>query len=220
MPIYERTEQGAYAAYNVSSPLPRKLRSLLKVIDGKTHTEVYIASLESFGDVPKLLTSLKMAGLIQDQDGAAKSAESADWQQGSAGAELAKKPGFLARLRSSKADFDTSTAFQSPRTEMQTVLPSRMDQTERATRSMESTERSISGAQRRTAHARCVDEMSSFVLAHVPAQAFSILKELEEVDDLDQLAIVLGGYEQMIEPAGPVAKEHMVHIKQIMRENW
>jgi hypothetical protein len=220
MPIYERTEQGQYAAYDASSPLPRKLRSLLKVIDGKTATEVYITSLESFGDVPKLLSSLQMAGLIQDQIKTSKSSDPADLQPMSDAAESARKPGFLARLRTSKADFGTSTAFQSPRTEMQTVLPSRMGQTERATRSMESAERSISGAQRRTAHARCVDEMSSFVLAHVPEQAFSILKELEDAEDLDQLAIILGGYEQMIAAAGPVAKEHVAHIKQIMRENW
>jgi hypothetical protein len=65
MTIYTRTEEGQLAAYSPSSVLPRKLRSLLKVIDGKTPVSVYNDSLKAFGDVEGVLTSLEMAGLIR-----------------------------------------------------------------------------------------------------------------------------------------------------------
>ena len=215
--IYERTQQGQFAAYDASSPLPRKLRSLLKVIDGKTATEVYIKSLESFGDVPKLLQSLEIAGLV-----AALSDDplSLSHLRGVDSADTAKKPGFLTRLRQVKSDFDTNTATQSPSTELLTVSPEQATQTYGSSTRMEREVQAISGEQRRTALARCVDEMSSFVLAHVPDQAFSILSELDQVTDLEQLAIVLGGYEQMVASAGPVAIEHVARIKQTLREDW
>ncbi len=215
--IYERTQQGQFAAYDGSSPLPRKLRSLLKVIDGKTATDVYITSLESFGDVPKLLQSLEMAGLVA---GVSSEAVSLSLLRGADHADAAKKPGFLTRLRQSKADFSTSTAFQSPSTELLTVSPEHASLVGAPGAPTLREAQIVSGAQRRTALARCVDEMSSFVLAHVPDQAFSILSELEQVHDLDQLAIILGGYEQMVAVAGPASHSHVANIKQIMRESW
>jgi hypothetical protein len=213
--IYERTQQGQFAAYDAGSPLPRKLRSLLKVIDGKTATEVYIKSLESFGDVPKLLESLEMAGLV-----ATVADDSVSDPSGANRAQKSKKPGFLTRLRQVKSDFTTSTASQSHSTELLTVSPHLASQAQGLSTRIDREVQAVTGVQRRTTLARCVDEMSSFVLAHVPDQAFSILSELEQVTDLEQLAIILGGYEQMVASAGSVAQEHVAHIKQIMRENW
>ena len=65
MTIYTRTPQGQAAALNPNSALPRKLRTLLISIDGKTSIETYVSSLSSFGDVASLLESLLNAGLIE-----------------------------------------------------------------------------------------------------------------------------------------------------------
>ena len=65
MTVYMRTEEGQLAAYSADSVLPRKLRSLLKVIDGKTSLDVYGHTLHAFGDVKGVLRSLDLAGLIR-----------------------------------------------------------------------------------------------------------------------------------------------------------
>jgi hypothetical protein len=67
MKVYKRTSEGKWAAFDDLSPLPRKLRILLKAVNGKAPEEVYIKSLSAFGDVHALLQSLEQAGLIADR---------------------------------------------------------------------------------------------------------------------------------------------------------
>ena len=64
MTVYARTPDGQRAAYNAESPLPRKLRTLLKVINGRITEDEYAKMLSSFGDVRELLRSLERSGLI------------------------------------------------------------------------------------------------------------------------------------------------------------
>jgi hypothetical protein len=80
--VYERTPDGQWAAYNAESPLPRKLRILLKTINGRVTEDEYARSLSAFGDVRELLRSLAQSGLIvdtakRDLHGAAASANAA-----------------------------------------------------------------------------------------------------------------------------------------------
>ena len=65
MPIYIRTTAGNEAALNPNSALPRKLRTLLISIDGRTRLGTYVNSLSSFGDVEALIQSLLQADLIK-----------------------------------------------------------------------------------------------------------------------------------------------------------
>jgi hypothetical protein len=67
MKVYKRTSEGQWAAYDEHSPLPRKLKILLKAINGKVPEDVYVKNLGSFGDVRALLMSLEQAGLIADK---------------------------------------------------------------------------------------------------------------------------------------------------------
>jgi hypothetical protein len=69
MLIYKRTHAGTLMAHHVDSPLPRKLRTLLIAIDGKSTVKTYVNSLTSFGDVEALLDSLRASGLIEDASG-------------------------------------------------------------------------------------------------------------------------------------------------------
>ena len=68
MVVYSRTEKGQIAAYGGDSALPRKLKSLLRVIDGKTEIDIYVRNLHAFGDVKEILTSLEMAGLLSSNN--------------------------------------------------------------------------------------------------------------------------------------------------------
>jgi hypothetical protein len=73
MTIYSRTIRGHAAALNADSALPRKLRTLLIAIDGKTSTDIYVSTLSAFGDVEALLQSLHEAGFIELQGGTGRS---------------------------------------------------------------------------------------------------------------------------------------------------
>lgn len=65
MTLYARTAQGQVAAYSAESALPRKLKSLLKLVDGKTELEMLVQGLQAFGDVRGVLQSLHAAGLLK-----------------------------------------------------------------------------------------------------------------------------------------------------------
>ena len=65
MTLYARTPEGQVAAYSAESALPRKLKSLLKLVDGKTELEVLVDNLHAFGDVRGVLQSLHAAGLLK-----------------------------------------------------------------------------------------------------------------------------------------------------------
>ncbi len=71
---------------------------------------------------------------------------------------------------------------------------------------------------RKQALTRAVDLMATFVLTHIPVDSFSILKELESLESLEQLGATLGGYEQVIAHVGPATQEHVSQIRQILRE--
>lgn len=68
MAIYEKTDIGRSALKDFSSPLPRKLRSLLVAIDGNTHLTQYVKNLSAFGDVQSMFNSLIQNGYIKHRD--------------------------------------------------------------------------------------------------------------------------------------------------------
>ena len=57
-----------------------------------------------------------------------------------------------------------------------------------------------------------VNEMSVFILTHLPEQSFQILKEIEEISSLEMLAATLGGYEQIISHLGEKSAQHLRDI--------
>jgi hypothetical protein len=66
MNIYTRTEKGNLAMRSEQDTIPRKLRSVLTVIDGKTPRSVYVNLLKNFGDVGILIDVLLQNGYIQE----------------------------------------------------------------------------------------------------------------------------------------------------------
>lgn len=207
MTVYVRTEEGQLAAYSASSALPRKLRSLLKVIDGKTALDVYVQSLQSFGDVRGVLKSLDLAGLIRPMSqlpiGAAKlelqtANDSASTVWGNTSAQSRQKAGNQKFQPASNSEPDTQANYM--QTRMGGGNYGLADDLER-TRAL----------------AQAVDAMSNFVLTHTPEHSFMVLKELEQISNLEQLAVTLGGYEQLIAHTGSVAQTHLNMVKSLLR---
>jgi DNA-binding MarR family transcriptional regulator len=207
--VYARTQEGQEAAYSAQSALPRKLKSILKVIDGKTRTQVFEQNLSSFGDVQAILRSLEMAGLIQSVSNDAKQirfnleldeAERSKLKMASNNTDWAATRNPLDRA-SYQPDFSIDNHSQTFASKMPDSL-------------------TLAAEQKKTeVLAGILDAMSHFVLTHAPEQSFQILKEIEEISSLEILAATLGGYEQMISHLGENSTQHMRHIKSTLRDN-
>jgi hypothetical protein len=210
MTVYIRTEEGQMAAYSPDSALPRKLKSLLKVIDGKTPVDVYLNSLRAFGDVEGVLRSLDMAGLIRPMSqlpaGRGLDAEP------DAPAHSATIWGISRPSKPSKSEADNTT-FRPTMSHSPSTQAAYMH-----TRSASASDPMANFASNQ-ALARAVDSMSNFVLTYAPEHSFMVLKELELLSNLEQLAVTLGGYEQLIAHVGQPAQEHLLLIKQLLREH-
>ncbi len=187
---FARTAEGQAAAYDATSAMPRKLRSLLKVIDGKTSNEVFANSLKAFGDVQGLLTSLKNAGLIELR---------------------------VTAYESAAPEMSAVAMPARPRISVQTTPADAFAPTQSAhTRSQIPVEAGLSQQQQQQDLQLLVQDMSSFVLAYVPAQAFSVLSELEQISTMEQMAVLLGGYELMVRDVGEPARIHLMHVRQML----
>jgi hypothetical protein len=207
--IYARTERGQQIAYDPQSDIPRKLRSILKVIDGKTPVNVYESKLSAFGDVRGMLRSLHQAGMLT----------------------AVTEPGTRVRVNTNLSDAERATLMEpqseggwlATRAGMSTAFNS---QQFRATQSLDGHTVTMQHAPDLQAQLRqakglqaATDLMANFVLTNMPGQSFQILKELEELPSLEMLAVMLSGYELMINGLGEASVHHVRAIKQILREN-
>ena len=218
MAIFVRTEEGQEAAYSPQSALPRKLKSILKVIDGRTTVDAFEKNLSSFGDVRAILQSLDMAGLIKQVEGGG-AALSLNVEPTLSAAVAPSKPALAPRhvppARSNDAGLGAWTQPRAPAMEASNSISMESWQaSELATQAMPAARQIQSPALQSV-----VDSMSNFVLTHLPDQSFQILKEIEEITSLELLAVTLGGYEQMVAVVGEPSVQHLKAIKQVLRDN-
>lgn len=207
MAVFTRTEEGQDAAYSPHSALPRKLKSILKVIDGRTSMATFEKNLSSFGDVEAILKSLQMAGLIRQIEQDTNLAQSdVNMRSSQATVPVAKsRVAFLPQWaatripRTEQPGNSTIQTWQS--SEMVTQLLPQEGQPPHAVLQ------------------DILDTMSNFVLTHLPGQSFQILKEIEEISSLELLAVTLGGYEQMVASVGEASVQHLKNIKHALRNN-
>jgi hypothetical protein len=207
--VYARTQEGQEAAYSAQSALPRKLKSILKVVDGKTRTQVFEQNLRSFGDVPAILRSLEMAGLLHSV--------STDAAQIRFNVELDEEERGKLKMASKSADW-AATRNPLDRASYQPDF-SLENQSRTFTSKMPDSLMQAAEQKKTEVLAGVLDAMSNFVLTHAPEQAFQILKEIEEISSLEILAATLGGYEQMVSHLGENSIQHMRHIKSVLRDN-
>lgn len=208
MTVYARTERGHQAAYDPQSELPRKLKSILRVIDGKTTDDVYSEKLQAFGDVRGMLHSLNMAGLIQPVPSGANQVRS---NTGISEAERA-----ILMQPQSNDEWSATRSAYAQSSFQPTRVNSRIDPDTVALPQSSSLQHELKSAR---ALQSATDLMGSFVLTHMPEQSFQILKELEEVTSLEMLAVLLSGYEQMISHLGEPSSQHLMSVKQILRNS-
>ncbi len=207
MVVFVRTEEGQEAAYSPQSALPRKLKSILKVIDGRTPVSTFEKNLSSFGDVRAILQSLDMAGLIKQIESAVPFGQPATDQRAeraftSSAPSAAPAAVEWGPTRSPYAEHSNSIkmdAWQASELATQAMIPSRQVNN--------------------PALQDTLDSMANFVLTYLPGQSFQILKEIEEITSLELLAVTLGGYEQMVASAGEPSVQHLKSIKKTLREN-
>ena len=210
MAVFVRTEKGQEAAYSPQSALPRKLKSILKVIDGRTQVSTFEKNLSSFGDVRAILQSLDMAGLITQIESVAPAGQTGTDHR----AERAFTPPTSLAVPAS-ADWAPT---RSPYAEhSDSIKMDAWQASELATQVM-----SASPASRHlhnSALQDILDSMANFVKTYLPDQSVQILQEIEEITSLELLAVTLGGYEQMVASAGEPSVQHLKSIKKSLREN-
>ena len=208
MTVYARTERGHHVAYDPQSELPRKLKSILRVIDGKTTLNVYLEKLHAFGDVRGMLHSLHMTGLIEPL---------ATGLQNTQPRNAIKAVGQLDSMQPPRTDEWYATRSTYASSTLQTTRESTgADRDTVASPRSTSLQTDIKSAR---ALESATDLMATFVLLNIPEQSFQILKELEEVASLDMLAVLLGGYQQMVSHLGEPSAQHLTQIKQILRNH-
>lgn len=194
MIIYVRSSEGDSAASSKQSALPSKLKMILKAIDGVTATSLLEKNLNSYGDVRSILRSLEMAGLVKSTVVDVKSVRFNMKFKDS-------NPNDLVPVKNSNAWAETRSPLEKA-FEVETTFD---------------TSDSLQEKLDAENLASIVNEMSIFVLTHLPEQSFQTLKEIEEISSLEILAATLGGYEQIISHLGERSAQHLRRINSTLR---
>lgn len=210
MAVFVRTEKGQEAAYSPQSALPRKLKSILKVIDGRTQVSTFEKNLSSFGDVRAILQSLDMAGLITQIESVAPAGQTGTDHR----AERAFTPPTSLAVPTS-ADWAPTRSLYAEHSD--SIKMDAWQASELATQVMPASP--ASRHLHNSALQDILDSMANFVKTYLPEQSVQILKEIEEITTLELLAVTLGGYEQMVVSAGEPSVQHLKSIKKSLREN-
>jgi hypothetical protein len=220
MTVYKRTAEGQWAAYSGESPLPRKMKILLKAINGSASAEVYAQSLGAFGDVPALLQSLQDSGLIEDivaarRGGRASTPTLSTWV---APAAVQTTPPADGREPSWDETQVLPGAGTARHTDVVAMTPLAAAEAAPAIGTADAAEAShaIDAAKPPAELLQAIDTMSQFVLVHQPEHAFRVLPEIEALSSFDELAVLLDGYAQFAEAAGPAARAHVAELRQLV----
>lgn len=209
MPIFVRTDQGLQAAYATASALPRKLRSILKLIDGKTELSIFEQNLQSFGDVKSIFYTLAGAGFIKALPDGAQDFKVA-MHRTDAELQPLMQPAHAPEWMATRSFY----AEQSP--SVPALADSGLDTQNFQLSDLQT---SLTDTKKTAALKDVTDDMSGFVLTHLPDQAFFLLKEIEAITSMEMLAVMLGGYTQMVSHLGHASDIHLASIRQVLRDN-
>ncbi len=222
--IYLRTPQGRATAFNPTSALPELPKTVLRTVDGKMTAEAVVMQLSSLGDVEKSLSQLEELGLIADRNAALPKVR---YQRSSSQGVpqfldtnmplLEASSSFLSDeepevvdmlATSSFAAKPTSAQSSAPKAEWSDTSPSGLDDLPAAP---------VYNLWERMAQ-QTADEMCTFVLTHLPNQAFTLLAEIEKIKTPDQLKNYMPSYEATLAPLGAAAQTHLAEIKLVQQK--
>ena len=207
MTFFSRTAQGQLAAYDADVDLTHKMRALLKVVDGQTSIETYEQKLSAFGDVRGMLDSLQMAGFVQPVAVPASSVASVPSSRSALNPVVAAKA----------TDEWAETCDGYAQTMRQPSPSNQRDDPETIALTQSADMRHKLRSQNALQAAKQL--MARFTQAHLPDQSSEILEQLNQINDLEMLAVMLSGYESIVSPIGAFATEHLFDIKRILYQN-
>jgi hypothetical protein len=221
MTVYQRTPEGKWAAYNAESPLPRKLKILLKAINGTVTEDVYATNLSAFGDVRELLRSLAQAGLIEDANQRASHAVA------NPAAIMVKLEQLVRRFAQPQNDGPVTSRVP-PRAAVRSTepvffplplpLPVVVEpDIELPIGEVVTAEGADPSVVERVLH-QAIEAMASFVLSHLPGSAFQLLPEIEALTTLDQLVVLMDGYAEFAADAGEPGRAHLAELNRLLAE--
>jgi hypothetical protein len=222
MLIYRRTMTGAATARDPDSLLPRKLRTLLIAIDGKTALSTYVSSLSSFGDVEGLLDSLKAAGLIE-AIGASNDPINSPKQSFFHPTDLFESTDHDPTSESLEKTFrntdfltaDTYAAYEAAQSNIASIAPVLQTQA-----SMLKDSSNVSSGQTMSGSLpQIIASMSDFVKLHFSEQSLEIILSLESLQSLADVQVNLPSYAALIQPAGLAARTHLAALNAALSLN-
>lgn len=224
MKIYTRTDLGNAAALNPDSPLPRKLRTLLIAIDGKTRLSTYINTLSSFGDVEALMESLLQAGLIRVLPESMPKVTAAGNDLGAKIFSSPPHPGWSntepggspQNSRSNAPNSRSSSGMGEPVNDLLSwsKFQSQPQAAPRAPSFAPASSRAAPTAHYQLRNAIAL--MSDFVSSHLPADALEVVLALESLSSVEDVLNSLKGYESMIAPVGEPARKHLAELRTVL----
>ena len=211
MPVYIRTAAGNEAALNPQSALPRKLRSLLISINGRSRLSTYVNNLSSFGDVEGLIQSLLQAGLIrvsEPQIGADSvstdtfdNATHSSWRTTDAG----NTPWQGTQGGGTQAPVDDLLSWSKFQQQPTAAAPTYRPPAPRPSAT-------TADYQLRNA----IRLMSDFVSQHMPLESIELVLTLEGLRSVEQVLTSLKGYEAMIAHLGEPARKHTAELRRML----
>jgi hypothetical protein len=187
--LYAKTAEGHFAAYNPDSPLPRKLKQVLMAVNGKADSAMINHMLSAYGDVPSLLSSLEMAGLIvRVLDGEKRNSGSTPERPDLSSVAPSAWRAAAAKASSFNAWESTQFAMDSAEVDAQ-----------------------LWGGK---APPELTNAMSDFVLTHLPRHATALLSLIDGIASPQDLQHALAQYEPVALLAGEAGERHLAYVRQ------
>ncbi|MEC5212919.1 hypothetical protein RCH06_001461 [Polaromonas sp. CG_9.5] len=211
MPIYRRTPAGNEAVLNSKGDLPRKLRSLLMVVNGNTPLSVYRETLSSFGDVAALMRALEAQGLVEQVMAPPDSAASI----GNVPAAPRSAPGFVSPPAAWTPAAGPSASGASPATLTDDLAAWASFGDELSTAGLAPAGNAAFGNAAYQLR-KALLLVSDFVAVHLPEQSLEIVLAFETLGSAEQVIGSLDGYEALVAPLGEPARRHLAELRQTL----
>lgn len=214
MPIYRRTSAGNEAVLNSKGDLPRKLRSLLMVVNGNTPLSVYLETLSSFGDVGALMRALQAQGLVELAMSPSASGDSAA-SISNLPAAPHSAPGFSPLNAAWTPAVGPGASGASPATSMDDLAAWASFGDELSAPGLAPAANAAFGSDAYRLR-KVLLLVSDFVAEHLPGQSLEIVLAFETLTSAEQVMGSLEGYEALVAPLGEPARRHLAELRQTL----
>jgi hypothetical protein len=186
MRVYTKTQAGRLAAFDTRSTLALHLKNMLKRVDGKASVSQLVAQCGADPGAELLLHELERRHLIEIKA----------FHEGQSMASHAQP----------------QNGFERTVPAALTVVPKAP--LGDASRQRSAGPRRIGQAPRTLGMVK--DLMATFILTHQPRYAFSVLKEIEDINTIDELKTILAGYANVTQETGQLGFTHLYEIEHLV----